>query len=32
MATALLRMINSQADALEGIAGLGLSGPADVLA
>ena len=32
MATALLRMINSQADALERIAGLDLSGPADVLA
>jgi len=32
MATALLRMINSQADALERIAGHDLSGPADVLA
>ena len=32
MATALLRMINSQPDALERIAGLDLSGPADVLA
>ena len=32
MATALLRMINSQADALERIAGLDLSGPAGVLA
>src|SRR5215472_11554210 len=32
MATALLRMINSQADALERIAGLDVSGPADVLA
>ena len=31
MATALLRMINSQADALERIAGLDVSGPADVL-
>src|SRR5215471_17593400 len=31
MATALLRMINSQADALERIAGHDLSGPADVL-
>ncbi len=32
MATALLRMINSQADALERIAGLDPSGPTDVLA
>lgn len=32
MATALLRMINSQADALERIAGLDLAGPAEVLA
>ena len=32
MATALQRMINSQADALEHIGGLDLAGPADVLA
>jgi len=32
MATALLRMINSQGDALERVAGLDLSGAADVLA
>ena len=32
MTTALLRMINSQGDALERIAGLDLAGPAEVLA
>ena len=32
MGTALLRMINSQADALERMAGLDLAGPAAVLA